>query len=86
MGNLPTRNVDPCTPQGGVNKELWHRLHQFGVLGDRLVDLVWTDVPHQKTALLALMQKFDLIAERLPAKNVVSYFLAVECFRCNCSS
>lgn len=56
--------------QSGINKELWYRLRQTGLLDERLIDHVWADIPHQKVALLALMQKFDLIAERLPAKTV----------------
>lgn len=63
--------------QASVNKELWHRLHQFGLLDERLIDHVWADIPHQKSALLALMQKFDLIAERLPSKGLVSCLPAI---------
>ena len=56
--------------QSGQLTELWHRLDSNGVLEERLIDSVWREQLEQKPALLGLMEKFDLIAERISPKTV----------------
>ena len=41
-----------------------------GILEESLLDSVWSDTITQKPALLGLLEKFDLIAERHPQKAV----------------
>ena len=41
--------------------EQWRRLCQMGVLEDELLDTVWRDSQSQKSVLLGLMDKFDLL-------------------------
>ena len=47
----------------------WRRLKEEGILEDRLIDHVWKDFMPQKPALLALMEKFDLLCPRIDAKD-----------------
>ncbi len=53
---------------------MWARLETTGVLEERLLDHVWMDHLDQKSALIGLMDRFDLICERVPPKTV-SLFL-----------
>ncbi len=50
--------------------DLWANLSASGILDEGLLDCLWADAIEQKTALLGLMAKFDLIAERHPVKVV----------------
>ena len=52
-------------------QQFWHRLHTTAILEEQLVDIMWWDVLDQKSALLGLTEKFDLLCERLPS-NIVS--------------
>ncbi|XP_066282385.1 uncharacterized protein [Branchiostoma lanceolatum] len=52
--------------------EAWARLDAEGVLEDSLIDYMWRDVLHQKPLLLNLMDKFDLLCERLPPKKITA--------------
>ena len=56
--------------QWGAHRDQWARLETTGVLEEKLVDHVWRDHIDQKAMLLGLMDKFDLICERLPRNNV----------------
>ncbi|CAH1772434.1 unnamed protein product [Owenia fusiformis] len=61
--------VKPMEHQWVEHLEACQKLEEFGVLESVLVDDIWSDVADQKAALLGLMEKFDLICERLPPKN-----------------
>ncbi|XP_019640924.1 PREDICTED: uncharacterized protein LOC109482588 [Branchiostoma belcheri] len=52
--------------------EAWARLDAEGVLEDALIDYMWRDVLEQKPLLLNLMDKFDLLCERLPPKKITA--------------
>ena len=57
--------------------DLWEKLVTHGVLEESLLDVVWSDTITQKPALLGLLEKFDLIAQRHPHKTVrISEFKA----------
>ncbi|XP_038061113.1 probable serine/threonine-protein kinase pats1 [Patiria miniata] len=43
----------------------WGRLKNNGILDDSLIDHMWQDIFEHKTALLDLMDMFDLLCERL---------------------
>ncbi|XP_070564331.1 uncharacterized protein [Ptychodera flava] len=50
----------------------WTKLDQAGILEDRLINHMWRDVLEQKNTLLGLMEKFDLLCERIPPKYLSS--------------
>lgn len=56
--------------QWAAYMDSWHRLARDGILEERLIDHLWRDVIDQKPALIGLMEKFDLICQCLPPKNV----------------
>lgn len=43
--------------------EMWQRYDLYGILDDRLLDILWSSWLDQKPGLLGLMKKFDLICE-----------------------
>ena len=53
-----------CFVQDISLRELYERLDKQGTLEEKLINSLWADHLNQKQALLGLMQKFDLIAER----------------------
>ena len=60
-------------------RESWQQLEKCGVLEENLINHVWHDCPDQKAALLGLMEKFDLIALRLPPKSVSAEYILYCC-------
>jgi hypothetical protein len=44
--------------------ELWNNYNLYGILDDRLLDVLLVNVLDQKPGLLGLMKKFDLICEK----------------------
>ena len=60
-------NARPLEQEGVPSlSEARLRLVQHAVLEERLLDHYWRQFSHQKPALVSLMEKFDLIAKRLP--------------------
>ncbi|XP_022105446.1 uncharacterized protein LOC110987214 isoform X2 [Acanthaster planci] len=53
----------------------WKRLHEQGILEDRLVDHLWAETLEQKPALLGLMEKFDLLCRDHKAKGQIWYYM-----------
>ncbi|XP_072172990.1 uncharacterized protein [Diadema setosum] len=53
-------------------QDAWSRLDQDGVLQDNLLDHMWEDVLDQKDVLIGLMEKFDLLCERVPPATTPS--------------
>ena len=43
----------------------WKHLEEDGILEDSLIDHMWQDIISKKQALLDLMDKFDLLCERV---------------------
>lgn len=48
-------------------RDKWTRLEEFGILEETLLDTLWHDARDQKPVLLGLLEKFDLICQRLPS-------------------
>ena len=48
----------------GLTKS-WLRLQEEGILNDELIDHMWKKFPQKKKSLLCLMDKFDLLCERI---------------------
>ena len=58
--------------QSDDDRALWQRLESSGLMEEQLIGQVCPEFAAQKDALLKLMEKFDLICERLPRKHVRS--------------
>ena len=58
--------------QGDDDRAMWQRLETSGLMEEQLIGQVCPQFAVQKDALLKLMEKFDLICERLPRKHVRS--------------
>ncbi|KAL5016538.1 hypothetical protein ScPMuIL_006127 [Solemya velum] len=52
--------------QWDLLKDKWQVFEDFGILHESLLNVMWQDYLEQKQVLLGLMEKFDLICERLP--------------------
>ncbi|KAL4235659.1 hypothetical protein ACF0H5_004054 [Mactra antiquata] len=48
-------------------KDKWTRLEDFGILEEPLLDTLWQEARDQKNILLGLLEKFDLICQKLPS-------------------
>jgi hypothetical protein len=65
--------------QWSFSKDKWKTFEQKGILDDSLVDDIWKKANMQKTVLLGLMEKFDLLC---PANTQVSCPLHSVTFTC----
>ncbi|XP_038061122.1 uncharacterized protein LOC119731909 [Patiria miniata] len=57
--------VEPRKEQTVKYRKSWDRLKDKGILEDFLIDHMWQDIREHKQALLDLMDKFDLLCERV---------------------
>ncbi|NP_001161599.1 neuralized PATS1 [Saccoglossus kowalevskii] len=64
---ITVKDIDEQWP---VFIDAWTMLDQEGVLQDKLINHMWRDILEQKNALLGLMEKFDLLCERMPPKQL----------------
>lgn len=63
--------------QWNLIRDKWTRLEEFGILEEALLDTLWHEALDQKLLLLGLLEKFDLVCQRLPSVAEVRaiYFL-----------
>ncbi|XP_064624651.1 uncharacterized protein LOC135486079 [Lineus longissimus] len=54
----------------GPVSEFWQRLDACGIMDEQVINRICRDIPDQKPSLLGLMEKFDLLCDRLPPRNI----------------
>ncbi|XP_038060816.1 uncharacterized protein LOC119731681 [Patiria miniata] len=57
--------ITPPRKQMADHVRSWKRLKEVGILEDMLIDYMWREILPHKKALLDLMDKFDLLCERV---------------------
>ncbi|XP_053395544.1 uncharacterized protein LOC123523775 [Mercenaria mercenaria] len=63
-------------------RDKWTRLVEFGVLEETLLETLWHEALDQKMLLLGLLEKFDLVCQRLPsvAESQAADYTSNRCF------
>ncbi|XP_072025629.1 LOW QUALITY PROTEIN: uncharacterized protein [Amphiura filiformis] len=61
--------VNDIDEQWAKFSESWNKLDEEGILEDKLINHMWREIMEQKPALIGLMEKFDLLCERIPPKK-----------------
>ncbi|XP_022096049.1 uncharacterized protein LOC110982143 isoform X2 [Acanthaster planci] len=71
--------VTPPQRQMTDHVKSWNRLKEDGILEDILIDYMWQDLLPKKQALLDIMDKFDLLCERIEegkkTHQAISYYV-----------